>query len=166
LTRLWERETCDEERYVSSTGSDGGSGDNSDCFRPAINQTVAGEKTAVPADEKVAAGYRLFDHNCAHCHGDDARGDEGPSLYDLRKSDARLEKIIKDGIKGERPSFNKKFNDEDVQLLIAYIRTLKENDFPALRNSRRPELRFGASVFFPKKITDIGIFPVATIHRL
>src|SRR5712691_1073871 len=46
-------------------------------------------------------GHSLFDHNCAHCHGDDARGDEGPSLYDLKKSDARVPKIIKEGIKGE-----------------------------------------------------------------
>jgi len=70
-------------------------------------------------------GYRLFDYNCAHCHGDDARGDEGPDLHDLRKSDARIEKIIKNGIKGEMPSVGKKFNDADVQALIAWLRTLK-----------------------------------------
>src|SRR5260370_25788873 len=40
-------------------------------------------------------GYSLFDRNCAHCHGDDARGDEGPSLYNLTKSDARITTIIK-----------------------------------------------------------------------
>jgi hypothetical protein len=39
--------------------------------------------------------------------------------------DARLEKIIKNGIKGEMPSFGKKFNDADVQALIAWLRTLK-----------------------------------------
>ncbi len=71
-------------------------------------------------------GYSLFDHNCAHCHGDDARGDEGPSLYDLAKSDARIATIIKGGVKGEMPSFAKKFSDADVQALIAYLRTLKD----------------------------------------
>ena len=71
-------------------------------------------------------GYSLFDHNCAHCHGDDARGDEGPDLHGLHKSDARLTKIIKGGIKGEMPAFGKKFADSDVQALIAYLRTLKD----------------------------------------
>lgn len=71
-------------------------------------------------------GYSLFDHSCAPCHGDDARGDEGPSLYDLAKSDARISTIIKGGVKGEMPSFAKKFSDADVQALIAYLRTLKD----------------------------------------
>jgi mono/diheme cytochrome c family protein len=71
-------------------------------------------------------GYNLFDHSCAHCHGDDARGDEGPNLYDLAKSDARIARIIKNGVKGEMPSFAKKFSDADVQSLIAYLRTLKD----------------------------------------
>lgn len=71
-------------------------------------------------------GYSLFDHNCASCHGDNARGDEGPSLYNLVKSDARLTTIIKGGIKGEMPSFARKFTDSDVQALIAYLRTLKD----------------------------------------
>jgi mono/diheme cytochrome c family protein len=81
---------------------------------------------ASPALEGEARrGHSLFDHNCAHCHGDDARGDEGPSLYDLKKSDARITKIIKGGIKGEMPRFGTKFNDADIQALIAYLRTLK-----------------------------------------
>jgi mono/diheme cytochrome c family protein len=81
---------------------------------------------AGPALEGEARrGQSLFDHNCAHCHGDDARGDEGPSLYDLAKSDARITKIIKGGIKGEMPRFGTKFNDADIQALIAYLRTLK-----------------------------------------
>jgi mono/diheme cytochrome c family protein len=71
-------------------------------------------------------GYSLFDHSCAPCHGDDARGDEGPSLYNLVKSDARITTIIKGGVKGEMPSFARKFSDADVQALIAYLRTLKD----------------------------------------
>jgi mono/diheme cytochrome c family protein len=71
-------------------------------------------------------GYSLFDRSCAHCHGGDARGDEGPNLYDLVKSDARIATIIKNGVKGEMPSFAKRFSDADVQSLIAYLRTLKD----------------------------------------
>lgn len=71
-------------------------------------------------------GRELFDHNCAPCHGDDARGDEGPSLHNLIKSDARISAIVKGGIKGEMPAFAKKFKDADVQALISYLRTLKD----------------------------------------
>src|SRR5258708_28534046 len=77
-------------------------------------------------DRQAKQGYNLFEFNCAHCHGDDARGDEGPDLHGLVKSDTRLTKIIKGGIKGEMPAFGKKFADSDVQALIAYLRTLKD----------------------------------------
>lgn len=72
----------------------------------------------------AAQGRHLFLMNCAHCHGDDARGDEGPDLHDLHKSDARIHEVIIAGIKGEMPSFGKKLGDPDVQHLIAYLRTL------------------------------------------
>jgi len=81
---------------------------------------------ASPALEGEAKrGRSLFDRNCAHCHGDDARGDEGPNLHDLTKTDARITRIVKEGIKGEMPRFGAKLNDADVEALIAYLRTLK-----------------------------------------
>jgi mono/diheme cytochrome c family protein len=89
-----------------------------------VANMVAVTASAAPAGDAMR-GHSLFDHNCAHCHGDDARGDEGPSLYDLKKSDARITKIIKGGIKGEMPRFGTKFNDPDIQSIIAYLRTLK-----------------------------------------
>jgi mono/diheme cytochrome c family protein len=69
-------------------------------------------------------GQVLFDRNCAHCHGDDARGDEGPNLHNLVKSDGRIATTINEGIKGEMPAFRKKFNEADVQALVSYLRTL------------------------------------------
>lgn len=72
----------------------------------------------------AAHGRHLFLMNCAHCHGDDAHGDEGPDLHDLHRSDARIHEVITAGIKGEMPSFGKKLGDPDVQQLITYLRTL------------------------------------------
>ena len=69
-------------------------------------------------------GRHLFLMNCAHCHGDDAHGDEGPDLHDLHRSDSRIHEVITAGIKGEMPSFGKKLGDADVRQLIAYLRTL------------------------------------------
>ena len=69
-------------------------------------------------------GRHLFLMNCAHCHGDDAHGDEGPDLHNLHRSDARIREVITAGIKGDMPSFSKKLGDPDVRQLIAYLRTL------------------------------------------
>jgi mono/diheme cytochrome c family protein len=80
---------------------------------------------AGPLSGNAAQGRHLFLMNCAHCHGDDARGDEGPNLYDLHKSDARIRTVITSGIKGEMPSFAKKLNDNDVNALTSYLRTLR-----------------------------------------
>ena len=94
-----------------------------------LKRELPTNSTAISANaapqREAKRGHDLFERNCAHCHGDDARGDEGPSLYDLKKSDARITKFIKEGIKGEMPTFGKKFEDADVQALIAYLRTLK-----------------------------------------
>ena len=83
---------------------------------------------ASPGDsaEEVIRGQSLFERNCAHCHGDDAGGDEGPDLHNLKKSDARITKIVTQGIKGEMPAFGAKLKDEDVKALLAFLRTLKE----------------------------------------
>jgi mono/diheme cytochrome c family protein len=100
-------------------------------FLPSAARAAESKKTdsmrgpAALTDE-AKKGSALFHHNCAACHGDDARGDEGPSLHNLAKSNARITTIIKGGIKGEMPAFSKKFGEPDILALIAYLRTLKE----------------------------------------
>lgn len=76
----------------------------------------------------VARGHDLFLMNCAHCHGDDALGtDEAPNLATRRVSNARIAAVIKNGIKGEMPRFNQKLQDEDVQVLIYFLRSLRRS---------------------------------------
>ena len=79
-----------------------------------------------PAGTPANQGYKLFMLNCAHCHGADARGDEGPDLHGVTKSDQRIVTIIQNGIKGEMPKFSAKLNDTETRALVAFIRTLKE----------------------------------------
>ena len=79
-----------------------------------------------PAGTPANQGYKLFMVNCAHCHGTDARGDEGPDLHGVTKSDQRIVTIIQNGIKGEMPKFSAKLNDTETRALVAFIRTLKE----------------------------------------
>ena len=79
----------------------------------------------LPVAASAAEGRHLFLLNCAHCHGDDAHGDEGPDLYNLHKNDARIHQVITAGIKGEMPSFGKKLRDSDIRAITAYLRTLR-----------------------------------------
>ena len=87
---------------------------------------TGGAQPAFNAGGDAGQGRSLFARNCAHCHGDDARGDEGPTLHNLAMSDARISKRIKDGIKGEMPKFGSNLNDLDIAAVIAYLRTLKD----------------------------------------
>jgi mono/diheme cytochrome c family protein len=80
---------------------------------------------AEPASGPAAIGRSLFLKNCAHCHADDAKGDEGPDLHDLEKSDDWIARRIRNGVKGEMTAFGGKFSQKDIDALIAYLRTLK-----------------------------------------
>src|SRR5260370_2298329 len=64
----------------------------------------AGQSSAV-AGPKVAAGAKLFALNCAHCHGIDATGDEGPDLHRLESTDERIKTTYLIGVKGQIPTF-------------------------------------------------------------
>ena len=91
--------------------------------KSALQSSLA--STNSPQNPLVAQGQHLFLMNCAHCHGDDARGEEGPDLHGLRKTDARLSALINNGIKGEMPRFNQKLSPSDVQALVAFLNSLK-----------------------------------------
>ena len=97
-------------------------------IRPKPTATSGAPETlAIPTSGTQAhKGYTLFMMNCAHCHGNDARGDEGPDLHGVTKSDARIASMIKNGVKGEMPKFGAKLSETDIQALIAFVRTLKD----------------------------------------
>jgi mono/diheme cytochrome c family protein len=73
----------------------------------------------------VTAGQQLFLKNCAHCHGADARGDEGPDLHNLDWTDEQIATRIRNGKKGQMTAFAGKFSAADISEVIAYLRTLK-----------------------------------------
>jgi mono/diheme cytochrome c family protein len=86
-----------------------------------VSLSVSAQSTTQLAELRgdAAQGRHLFPMNCAHCRGDDARGDEGPDLDNLHRSDARIHEVITAGIKGEMRSFGKKLGGPDVRQLIA-----------------------------------------------
>lgn len=78
----------------------------------------------LPLEQLTARGRKLFLASCAHCHGNDARGDDGPDLHGLEVSDRRIASVVTRGIKGEMPAFTKKHDAADVAALIVYLRSL------------------------------------------
>ena len=83
------------------------------------------EAATPTSPELVARGRKLFLDSCAHCHGADARGDEGPDLHDVQVSDRYIVNIITRGIPHEMPSFAKKHGADDLTALRAYVRSLE-----------------------------------------
>lgn len=70
-------------------------------------------------------GRTLYFKSCAHCHGLDLTGDEGPDLHGLEISDRRIATVIQRGIKGEMPSFAKKHSEMEVAALVAFVRSVQ-----------------------------------------
>jgi mono/diheme cytochrome c family protein len=73
----------------------------------------------------VKFGRTLFLRNCAHCHGADAHGDDGPDLHDLDWTDKEINDRIRKGKKGQMTSFAGKLKTTEIESIIAYLRTLK-----------------------------------------
>jgi mono/diheme cytochrome c family protein len=90
----------------------------------AATHVKSAAQSGVFKDPRVATGAKLFSLNCAHCHGIDATGDEGPDLHKVTKTDARIKSTILNGVKGEMPAFGKKLTEDDAVTLVAFIRSL------------------------------------------
>ena len=85
------------------------------------------ELSAPSSPALVARGRTLFLSSCAHCHGADATGDEGPDLHDVQVSDRYIKNIITHGIPHEMPSFAKKHGAADIAALTAFVRSLESH---------------------------------------
>ncbi len=82
------------------------------------------ERARAVTPAQVASGRALFLHNCAQCHGADARGDEGPDLHDVPVSDRYIANTVARGIPHEMPAFGRKLSRDDLDALVAYVRSL------------------------------------------
>jgi len=83
-------------------------------------------KPPLESEAMIAQGRTYFFKSCAHCHGEDADGGEdAPGLRKLTISPAHMTLVIHNGIKGEMPSFTKKYSDPEIEKIVAYLQTLK-----------------------------------------
>jgi len=77
----------------------------------------------------IAQGKKLFDRNCAECHGD-GTGGSGPDLTDNEwlcgGSDYQIFSTVSNGRPGGMPSWSSDLKDDEIWKIIAFIRSLKK----------------------------------------
>jgi len=78
-----------------------------------------------PPMVSASDGHSLFMKNCAHCHGIDAHGDEGPDLHALDWTDQQITNRIRNGKAGQMTAFHDHFTQQQLDSLITFLRTLK-----------------------------------------
>jgi mono/diheme cytochrome c family protein len=95
-------------------------------YRDRIERGAGPGNAPLDAANLAARGRSFFFQSCAHCHGQDADGGEdAPSLRKLQISGAHMALVIQSGIKGEMPSFAKKYSIQETAALVAYLKTLQ-----------------------------------------
>jgi mono/diheme cytochrome c family protein len=98
-----------------------------------VASAAAACKRKEVAQDTHAEAQQLFDSVCATCHGRDGRGGvpsaEGQppprnfcdAAFQASRSDVELKQSIRSG-KGPMPPFGALFDDEQLSLLVGYIR--------------------------------------------
>lgn len=89
------------------------------------SRATAGRAPLQSSPTNLIAGRTLFLKNCAHCHGANAHGDEGPDLRHLDEADDWIANRIRKGKPGEMTAFAGKLQPAEIDELIRYLRKLK-----------------------------------------
>ena len=88
-----------------------------------------GRSAAAQPNGTPAASFdvnQLFATTCGWCHFKGGReAGKGPKLEGTQLTDTEIVTRIRNGKPGQMPAFGSTFNDEQLQAIIAYIRSLK-----------------------------------------
>src|SRR5262249_11651811 len=91
---------------------------------PALHQGPDPERTG----NDLARGQRLFEAQCARCHGVKGTGGIGPGLDRARlrraADDQALFALIKDGVPGTQMPETWQMDDREIRQVAAYVRSL------------------------------------------
>jgi cytochrome c oxidase cbb3-type subunit 3 len=90
-------------------------------------QYGAGSPPAQPTPQPgpTPIARTLFLRNCAHCHGADAHGDDGPDLHDIGWTNEQIASRIRQGKAGQMTAFAGKLKPAEIDALTAYVQSLK-----------------------------------------
>jgi len=92
--------------------------------------------------ESVEAGKKIYQRNCAGCHGPGGKGDGSMALsggtpsdltddvWDHGSSDGEIFVVIHDGVSSDMLGYKDKLSDEQIWQVINFIRSIgpKHND--------------------------------------
>jgi mono/diheme cytochrome c family protein len=71
-------------------------------------------------------GQAAYDRVCHSCHGPEGRGDGAPRLVPFDRSYEELLAIVRDG-RGQMPPISeRRLTDEEVTLIIEYLKALSD----------------------------------------
>ena len=75
--------------------------------------------------EAPAGAETLFATTCGWCHAEGGReAGKGPKLAGTQRSDEFIVNRIKNGKPGQMPGFAATLNDQQIAMILAYIRSL------------------------------------------
>src|SRR5262249_47520244 len=93
----------------------------------AQSNSPQGQTTALKPDD-LALGKKIFNGQCALCHGIEATGGRGPALnlpkLQRATTDDAMFKIIKEGIEGSEMPGAWQLTDREIRLVASYVRSL------------------------------------------
>ena len=90
-----------------------------------VNASTQPSTNAAPVNAGTINPRTLFLRNCAHCHGADAHGDDGPDLHGLDFTDDWIAERIRKGKAGQMTAFAGKLQPAEIAALVGYVQTLK-----------------------------------------
>jgi cytochrome c oxidase cbb3-type subunit 3 len=98
--------------------------------------------------EAIATGARIFvAYNCVDCHGADGSGAMGPSFQDGRwrfgGSASEVFESIYQGRPEGMPAWGGRISEEQIWMLVAYVRTLTAGDLTTENFSGAAQERMG-----------------------
>lgn len=85
------------------------------------------------SEEAIAAGKQSYRQWCQSCHLPEGRGQIGPSLVDDKynyprvKTDVGFFEVIYAGATGAMHSFGKRFSQDEILKIMAFVETLKKD---------------------------------------